>query len=161
MLVRPNRAETSSLQQTETIDKNRLINVSVLHLFISASNINGNKRVCFPNEREAIKYFRHTSLKIQSRERACILNGRHSAEAHRGSGCCRRSRCSCTALSLSIRILSGKHSSRPRVCDVKKELAGLRSLEKLQPVEAAFNWGRATVSTSVYMSTAGSRQGNH
>lgn len=83
MLARPNRAETSSLQQTETIDKNRLINVSVLHLFISASHINGNKRVCFPNEREAIKYFRHTSLKIQSRERACILKGRHSAEAER------------------------------------------------------------------------------
>lgn len=70
-----NCAETSSLQQTETIDRNGLINVCVLHLFISASNINGNKRICFPNEHEAIRYFRHTSLRIQSRKRPCIFKG--------------------------------------------------------------------------------------
>lgn len=58
---------------TETIDQNRLINVCVLHIFISVSNINGRKRICFSNEREAIKYFRHTSLKTQSRERTCIF----------------------------------------------------------------------------------------
>lgn len=70
-------ARKPAVWQTETIDKSRLINVPVLHLFISASNMNGNERVCFPNERGAIKYFRHTSLKIQSREQACIFKGPH------------------------------------------------------------------------------------
>lgn len=66
-------AEVFHPRQTETIDQNRLINVCVLHIFISASNINGDNRICFSNEREAIKYFRHTSLKIQSREGTCIF----------------------------------------------------------------------------------------
>lgn len=68
-------AETHVLHSTETIDQNRLINVCVLHIFISVSNINENKRICFTNEHKAIKYFRHTSLKIQSRERTCIFKG--------------------------------------------------------------------------------------
>lgn len=65
--------EIFSLHKMETTDQNRLINVCVLHIFISVSNINENKRICFSNEHKAIKYFRHTSLKIQSQEQTCIF----------------------------------------------------------------------------------------
>lgn len=65
--------EIFSLCSSETIDQNRLINGRVLHIFIPVSNMDENKRICFSNEHKVIKYFRHTSLKIESRERACIF----------------------------------------------------------------------------------------
>lgn len=65
--------EIFSLCSSETIDQNRLINVCVLHKLSSVSNMYENKRICFSNEHKVIKYFRHTSLKIQSREQACIF----------------------------------------------------------------------------------------
>lgn len=98
--------------QTETIDKSRLINVPVLHLFISASNMNGNERVCFPNERGAIKYFRHTSLKIQSREQACIFKGPRRELLQEIQGVLVQLGASPSASSVA------KHNCRPRARDV-------------------------------------------
>lgn len=98
--------------QTETIDKSRLINVPVLHLFISASNMNGNERVCFPNERGAIKYFRHTSLKIQSLEQACIFKGPHRGLFQEIQGVLVQLLASLSASSVA------KHNCRPRAREV-------------------------------------------
>lgn len=100
--------------QTETIDKSRLINVSVLHLFISASNMNGNERVCFPNERGAIKYFRHTSLKIQSLEQACIFKGPRRGLLQEIQGVLVQLLASPSPSASSV----AKHNCRPRARDV-------------------------------------------
>lgn len=132
----PASPETPSLQRAESVDRNGLIHVCVLHLFISASNINENKRICFPNEHKAIKYFRHTSLKIQSRELACIFkgprfnNGELSSWQRPGSAVLRADCCTTSTSSCTARSLSAASTTAPRTC-CWEGFARLRSLEKL------------------------------
>lgn len=74
--------------------------------------MNGNERVCFPNERGAIKYFRHTSLKIQGLERACIFKGPRRGLLQEIQGVLVQLVASPSASSVA------KHNRRPRARDV-------------------------------------------
>lgn len=121
---------------TETIDQNRLINVCVLHIFISVSNINGRKRICFPNEHEAIKYFRHTSLKTQSWERTCIFKAPQWIPPERCSldqlcrkkcECCERSTSSWRRIRTFRPLSPVLHKARSSWCLPMKGLCGFKN----------------------------------